>query len=71
MGRNYVSVPYEITLLSNHPDDGVNVSLVSVPYEITLLSNAVSPIHDKDIEFQYLMKLHYSQTHKELRKQIP
>ena len=35
----WVSVPYEITLLSNHPDSGVNVSLVSVPYEITLLSN--------------------------------
>ena len=37
-----VSVPYEITLLSNfHPDDGIDVS-VSVPYEITLLSNYLS-----------------------------
>ena len=38
-----------------------DVAIVSVPYEITLLSNAVSPIHDRDV-FQYLMKLHYSQT---------
>ena len=34
-----VSVPYEITLLSNLPDDGLDNHVVSVPYEITLLSN--------------------------------
>ena len=34
-----VSVPYEITLLSNSHDEGYPTALVSVPYEITLLSN--------------------------------
>ena len=34
---------------------------VSVPYEITLLSNAVGTT-EYYIVFQYLMKLHYSQT---------
>ena len=56
-----VSVPYEITLLSNIYSEESHIGKVSVPYEITLLSN-----YDwhKDInqEFQYLMKLHYSQT---------
>ena len=57
----WVSVPYEITLLSNWILTEQRFLPVSVPYEITLLSNAVSPIHDRDV-FQYLMKLHYSQT---------
>ena len=35
----YVSVPYEITLLSNVTVLVLGVVLVSVPYEITLLSN--------------------------------
>ena len=35
-----VSVPYEITLLSNVLSVVLSVILVSVPYEITLLSNA-------------------------------
>ena len=35
--------------------------IVSVPYEITLLSNAIFRTCDIN-EFQYLMKLHYSQT---------
>ena len=56
-----VSVPYEITLLSNSLFLGVVGSIVSVPYEITLLSN---PALDAIVStlFQYLMKLHYSQT---------
>ena len=35
-----VSVPYEITLLSNLGSDFLYQCLVSVPYEITLLSNS-------------------------------
>ena len=35
----YVSVPYEITLLSNNISEFILTLLVSVPYEITLLSN--------------------------------
>ena len=34
-----VSVPYEITLLSNYKLSKIIVHYVSVPYEITLLSN--------------------------------
>ena len=34
-----VSVPYEITLLSNNERDLFKLLTVSVPYEITLLSN--------------------------------
>ena len=36
-----VSVPYEITLLSNTINGGIGNAEVSVPYEITLLSNRV------------------------------
>ena len=36
---NAVSVPYEITLLSNHQISKDRTLNVSVPYEITLLSN--------------------------------
>ena len=56
-----VSVPYEITLLSNDTLKYICNSYVSVPYEITLLSNRglLLAIFNK---FQYLMKLHYSQT---------
>ena len=42
------------------------VSAVSVPYEITLLSNTRVECL-KVIWFQYLMKLHYSQTSNKLR----
>ena len=35
-----VSVPYEITLLSNKVADKNTEVVVSVPYEITLLSNS-------------------------------
>ena len=35
-----VSVPYEITLLSNSKYDAIVILRVSVPYEITLLSNS-------------------------------
>ena len=56
-----VSVPYEITLLSNLLSLNVMAVLVSVPYEITLLSNVVYT-EGESSEFQYLMKLHYSQT---------
>ena len=34
-----VSVPYEITLLSNDKRYEISYEFVSVPYEITLLSN--------------------------------
>ena len=37
--KKIVSVPYEITLLSNSESLNTLISLVSVPYEITLLSN--------------------------------
>ena len=56
-----VSVPYEITLLSNGSFYSLFFITVSVPYEITLLSNHVRSFTSKD-KFQYLMKLHYSQT---------
>ena len=56
-----VSVPYEITLLSNWPARDYKNWSVSVPYEITLLSNPQTNI-PTDTRFQYLMKLHYSQT---------
>ena len=60
-GRQVVSVPYEITLLSNKLST-YNISFnVSVPYEITLLSNFRAHFLYA-IWFQYLMKLHYSQT---------
>ena len=38
--KKSVSVPYEITLLSNNISECILTSLVSVPYEITLLSNS-------------------------------
>ncbi len=38
-----VSVPYEITLLSNEDIEFTDKTDVSVPYEITLLSNTTSP----------------------------
>ena len=45
---------------------------VSVPYEITLLSNwVIKP--SNAVKFQYLMKLHYSQTtvvYKGIKKQF-
>ena len=56
-----VSVPYEITLLSNLFLRLVFGNTVSVPYEITLLSNMISAFVSAN-QFQYLMKLHYSQT---------
>ena len=62
----FVSVPYEITLLSNRFFVNLIANPVSVPYEITLLSN----LDFSDalvIMFQYLMKLHYSQTSNKLR----
>ena len=56
-----VSVPYEITLLSNSFHNLIQYLMVSVPYEITLLSNSVVCCC-LALTFQYLMKLHYSQT---------
>ena len=56
-----VSVPYEITLLSNEAARAISTGTVSVPYEITLLSN-LKPMVLPMLVFQYLMKLHYSQT---------
>ena len=57
----FVSVPYEITLLSNNFFVYHRHYNVSVPYEITLLSNTLRYVKGKRW-FQYLMKLHYSQT---------
>ena len=59
--KEKVSVPYEITLLSNTGMINHTRSGVSVPYEITLLSNPHLNIAC-EYSFQYLMKLHYSQT---------
>ena len=56
-----VSVPYEITLLSNKMYRNDMNFYVSVPYEITLLSNTEGESTGAG-GFQYLMKLHYSQT---------
>ena len=56
-----VSVPYEITLLSNVKAPEREKHRVSVPYEITLLSNRLMLARAHG-GFQYLMKLHYSQT---------
>ena len=56
-----VSVPYEITLLSNRGWFNACGMPVSVPYEITLLSNYGILVRQGYV-FQYLMKLHYSQT---------
>ena len=56
-----VSVPYEITLLSNRLKEVTVNNGVSVPYEITLLSNVILSLR-LACGFQYLMKLHYSQT---------
>ena len=60
-GGVVVSVPYEITLLSNRLWLLLQMRHVSVPYEITLLSNTQS-WKKRTYRFQYLMKLHYSQT---------
>ena len=62
---NYVSVPYEITLLSNDLVRIFQIVDVSVPYEITLLSNQRKS-SSISRQFQYLMKLHYSQTSNKL-----
>ena len=62
-----VSVPYEITLLSNGKGRTIGGTRVSVPYEITLLSNGWFNACGMP-EFQYLMKLHYSQTYKEIER---
>ncbi len=59
--NSLVSVPYEITLLSNIPQGMKVIYNVSVPYEITLLSNSLIVCFFV-LKFQYLMKLHYSQT---------
>ena len=60
--QSLVSVPYEITLLSNWHAHIVVFNDVSVPYEITLLSNNQAILRKTGM-FQYLMKLHYSQTY--------
>ena len=59
--KRFVSVPYEITLLSNDSSLAEGRVEVSVPYEITLLSNIIKSLAAEHM-FQYLMKLHYSQT---------
>ena len=56
--KNPVSVPYEITLLSNYPNDISFMSMVSVPYEITLLSNGVSvPVNGSTVSVPYEITL--------------
>ena len=44
----------------------IALDIVSVPYEITLLSNHYGTSEEM-YKFQYLMKLHYSQTSNKLR----
>ena len=66
MPESDISVPYEITLLSNLVLKVIRLINISVPYEITLLSNIVSTFASS-VLFQYLMKLHYSQTSNKLR----
>ena len=61
-----VSVRYEITLLSNLVRAALSLIFVSVPYEITLLSNNLR-LPFCPSKFQYLMKLHYSQTLRKYR----
>ena len=67
--RRIVSVPYEITLLSNSFLPYLLFCFVSVPYEITLLSNYNLTNNDNG-QFQYLMKLHYSQTSSRCANQV-
>ena len=56
-----VSVPYEITLLSNEDDGSFKKGqfqyLMKLHYSQTELTT-----YDISLKFQYLMKLHYSQT---------
>ena len=59
--ESIVSVPYKITLLSNRQCRKSRQESVSVPYKITLLSN-YAIVSVPGTEFQYLIKLHYSQT---------
>ena len=66
MPESDISVPYEITLLSNLVLKVIRLINISVPYEITLLSNLMNA-YNSCCRFQYLMKLHYSQTSNKLR----
>ena len=69
ISASYVSVPYEITLLSNNGLYHRLRPLVSVPYEITLLSNRPYQGFFCSM-FQYLMKLHYSQTRRHCNRRL-
>ena len=53
-----ISVPYEITLLSNTTSVVGISNNISVPYEITLLSNCANSKFADSI-FQYLMIVSY------------
>ena len=56
-----VSVPYEITLLSNY--EGTYSGRYVFQYLMKLhYSQTPTVIHFETVRFQYLMKLHYSQT---------
>ena len=53
-----ISVPYEITLLSNVSRTFGSFFFISVPYEITLLSNVVPPhINTESISVPYEITL--------------
>ena len=52
----FVSVPYEITLLSNWKMNNEYIFPVSVPYEITLLSNNIDYYSEK-LKVKYHMKI--------------
>ena len=52
--KSLVSVPYEITLLSNAYLPSVTAVIVSVPYEITLLSNGANLFTVKKFSFSTL-----------------
>ena len=64
-----VSVPYEITLLSNNVF--IQTSLAKFQYLMKLhYSQTITFRHSASFEFQYLMKLHYSQTCRSVLKSI-
>ena len=53
-----VSVPYEITLLSNSLNKAIKQHIVSVPYEITLLSNSIiTSASEKSVSVPYEITL--------------
>ena len=59
--KGRVSLPYGFTLFSNNHSNIDKIVFVSLPYGFTLFSNVTSDTA-KELQFHYLMDLHYSQT---------